>query len=218
MTVAVDADSLHIVNRVTTRPAARFEQPPGSALPAIDCGGDMVVQGAGSFTTMTVGGVPVTGGAVADRTATVRITDDDLSGLPSASQWTVVVTAGGSHLQCSIAASVGDRIEVFGNFMRRGAHYLDWVLLDNTGAINYYASTESGSPGSEGSPSLYPSTAFSYATAAEMFTVAANHISGGQITVALAHQGTGTGNGNIVYAYTVYPWRVRLKNIGPQPS
>lgn len=211
--MTIDGESLDIRNRRADRPAARFAQPAGSSLPAIDCGGDLSVSGA-----LSVAGVPVTGGAVADRTATVRITDDNLTGLPSAAQWTVVLTSSSTPLQCSIKAAAGDRIEVFGNFMRKGSHYLDWVLLDSAGAINRYASTESSSPGTEGSPSLYPSTSFSYATAAEMFTIAANHISAGQVTIALAHQSTDTGNTNVVYAHTTYPWRLRLKNIGPQPA
>jgi hypothetical protein len=35
------------------------------------------------------------------------------------------------------------------------------------------------------------------------------------ITIALAHQGTAAGT---VYAHTVYPWRLRLENVGPEPS
>jgi hypothetical protein len=48
-----------------------------------------------------------------------------------------------------------------------------------------------------------------------MVTVGAGHINNGMITIALAHQGTAAGT---VYAHTVYPWRLRLENVGPEPS
>jgi len=149
------------------------------------------------------------------RTATVRVTDDNLSGLPAAAAWTVAQTSAGTKLQCSIPAAAGDRIKVYGGFMRSGSHFLDWVLLDNTGAIAVYAGTFTSSPLPEGDPDLYPSLSFSYEEMTEMFTVASGHINAGSITVALAHQGTGSG---IVYAHTTYPFRMRLENIGPEPA
>lgn len=154
-------------------------------------------------------------GGVSIRTASVRITDDDLSGLPVAASWVVAVTKPGTPLKCSIAATAGDRIRVCGNFMRAGSHFLDWVLLDSAGAISLYASTGTGTAPTEGSPVLYPSLSFSYATGDELFTVASGHLNAGVATVALAHQGTGSG---VVYAHTTYPWRLRLENIGPEPS
>lgn len=160
-------------------------------------------------------GDPGGGGSTAT-TRRVRITDDNLGGLPSAPSWTVVVTSGGTHLQCAIPAVANDRVELFPNFMRVGSHFTDFVLLDNTGAISQYASTESGTPGPEGSPAYYPSLSQEYVTSADMFTVASNHIDGsGNITIAYAHQGTGAG---IIYAHPFYPWRLRLKNIGPEPA
>ncbi|WP_329424010.1 hypothetical protein [Streptomyces sp. NBC_01268] len=51
---------------------------------------------------------------------------------------------------------------------------------------------------------------------AEFFTVGAGDIDGtGKVTVVLAHQGTNPGK---VYAHTLYPWRLRLENIGPEPA
>jgi hypothetical protein len=149
------------------------------------------------------------------RTARVRITDDNLSGLPSAPSWTIAQTSAGTKLQCSIAATAGDRIKVYGNFMRAGSRFLDWVLLDSAGAIALYAVSGTSSPGAEGNPTMYPSLSFSYVTAAEMFTVGSGHLSGGMATVALADIGTSAAT---VYAHTVYPWRLRLENIGPEPS
>lgn len=155
----------------------------------------------------------VSGGS-AIRTAKVRITDDNLSGLPAASAWTIVQTSGGTLLECAIAAVAGDRIRVCGNFMYVGAHFLDWVLLDSAGVIALYAGSETSSPLAEGNPAMYPSLSFSKMTASEMFTVSSGHINAGQVTIALAHQGTSSGT---VYAHTTYPWRLRLENIGPEP-
>ncbi|MFI8531814.1 hypothetical protein ACIGMX_16430 [Streptomyces aquilus] len=158
------------------------------------------------------------GGGAAITTAKARIVDDDLSGLPAAAQWAVVQTSAGTRLQCSIAASVGDRIRVCPNFLYLGSHYLDWVLLTAGGAIAEYATTETSTAPAEGNPAMYPSTTLSKGPAPEMFTVGSGHISGGNVTVALAHQGLGTGPSNRVYAHTTYPFRMRLENIGPEPS
>jgi hypothetical protein len=150
------------------------------------------------------------------RTATARITDDNLSGLPSAPAWTIVQTSAGTKLQASIAAAAGDRIRVSSAFMRAGSHFLDWALLDSAGVIAQYAGSGSGNPLPEGHPAMYPSLSFSYITGDEMFTVGSAHINGaGKVTIALAHQGTGSGT---VYAHSTYPWRLRLENIGPEPA
>jgi hypothetical protein len=158
---------------------------------------------------------PSGGGGSSIRTARVTVTDDNLSGLPSAAAWTIAQTSAATKLQCSIAAAVDDRIRVVGRFMRAGSHFLDWALLDNTGAIAVYASTDTSSPLSEGDPAEYPSLSFSYDPGPPMFTVSSGHISGGLVTVALVHQGTGSG---VVYAHSTYPWKLRLENIGPEPA
>lgn len=156
------------------------------------------------------------GGGSSIRTASVRVTDDNLGGLPSASSWTIAQTSAGTKLQCSIPAAAGDRIRLAGNFMYVGAHFLDWTLLDSGGAIALYAASGTSSPLAEGNPAMYPSLSFSKMTASDMFTVASGHIDGsGRVTVALAHQGTTSGT---VYAHTTYPWRLRVENIGPEPA
>lgn len=152
------------------------------------------------------------------RTATVRVTDDNLSGLPAAASWTVVQTSNNTKLQCSINAVAGDRIRVYGAFMHIGAHFLDWALLDSGGAIALYATTGTSTAPTEGNPTMYTSNSFLPVTSPDMFTVASGHINAGQVTVALVHQGLGTGSGNIVYAHPTYPWRLRLENIGAEPS
>lgn len=161
-------------------------------------------------------GDPGSGGA-ADRTARIRIIDDNLSGLPAAASWVVAVTSSGTPLQCKIKAVLGDRIELYPNWMREGSHFTDHVILKADGTIWGYASADGGpTPGIEGNPDMYPALNESYVTSADEFTVAAENIDGsGFITIGVAHQGTGAGK---VFAHPVYPWRLRLKNIGPQPA
>lgn len=149
------------------------------------------------------------------RTAIARITDDALVDLPSAPAWAIAATSVGTPLQCSITAVAGDRIRVEGDFMRSGAHFLDWVLLDNAGAIAVYGATRTGTPPAEGVPSMYPSTSFPGTQGAKQFTVSAGHINAGMATIALAHQGTSAGR---VYAHTTYPFEMLLTNIGPEPA
>lgn len=149
------------------------------------------------------------------RTATARITDDALVDLPSAPAWVIAVTSVGTPLQCSITAVAGDRIRVEGDFMRSGAHFLDWVLLDSAGAIAVYGTTRTGTPPAEGAPSMYTSTSFPGVQGAKQFTVSAGHLNAGVAAIALAHQGTSAGR---VYAHPTYPFEMLLTNLGPEPA
>lgn len=158
------------------------------------------------------------GGSTGDRTARIRVIDDNLAGLPAAASYAVVHTSGGTSLKVSVAAAAGDRIEIHERFMRKGSHFLDLVVVDPAEVILYYLTTESGVAPTEGDPALYPSPAFQYATGEPEFIVQPGHISGGLVTVALAHQGPAAGNANIVYAHPTYPFKLRVKNIGPQPA
>lgn len=158
------------------------------------------------------------GGSAGDRTARIRVIDDNLTGLTAAVSYAVVHTSGGTSLKVSIAAVAGDRIEIHERFMRKGSHFLDLVVVNPAEAILYYLTTETAVAPTEGDPALYPSPAFQYATGASEFVVQPGHISGGLVTVALAHQGPAAGNANIVYAHPTYPFRLRVKNIGPQPA
>jgi len=150
--------------------------------------------------------------ASGNRTSEVRITDGAVQDLASAAAWTIATTSVGTQLKCSIPAEVGDRIRVDIGMLYSGTRYLDAVLLDSAGAINLYAGTLTTSPLAEGNPELYPSTSFGKASSGIVFTVAAGHLSGGQATIALANQGTGAGR---VYAFSGYPFRLGLTNIGP---
>lgn len=154
---------------------------------------------------------PPAGGGSPIVTSSVRITDDNLSGIPAAAVWTVVQTSGGTPLQCSVAAAVGDRILVHGLFMRSGSRFLDWNLLDNVGALGRYAASGTSTPLAEGNPTLYPSLSFSYSTGAEMFTIGAGDLNAGFATVALANLGAVAA---VVYAHPLYPFKLLLENIG----
>jgi hypothetical protein len=155
------------------------------------------------------------GGGTTIRSATARITDGAIADLDSAAAWTIATTSVGTPLQCSIAAADGDRIRVEGDFMRNGAHFLDWALLDSAGVPSVYGTTRTSTPPAEGSPSMYPSTSFSYVQGGKQFIVGAGHISAGLVTIALTHQGTSPGR---VFAHTTYPFELMLTNIGPEPA
>ena len=166
---------------------------------------------AATWQTPAAGG----GGGSTLRSALVRVTDDALVDLPTTSTWAVVATSAGTQLKASITAAAGDRVRVEGDFMRAGAHFLDWVILDGTGAIIYYGTTRSSTPPDEGAPSMYPSTSFPGVQGSKQFVVQSGWVSSGTVTVALAHKGTASGK---VYAHTTYPFEMTLTNLGPEPA
>jgi len=155
------------------------------------------------------------GASATIRSLQVRVTDDALVDLPNTSTWAVVQTSGGTQLKGTIVAAAADRLRVEGDFMRVGAHFLDWVILDGTGAIIYYGTTRSSTPPDEGAPSMYPSTSFSGVQGAKQFTAQAGWLSSGAVTIALAHKGTASGK---VYAHPTYPFEMLLTNLGPEPA
>lgn len=169
------------------------------------------------FSAIGTGGLQGPAGAdgAPNRTAEIRISDGAVTDLASAAAWTIAATSVGTQLKCSIPAEAGDRIRVDVGALYSGTRYLDAVLLDSAGAISLYAGTQTTSPLAEGNPELYPSTSFGKASSGILFTVAASHLSGGQATIALANQGTGAGK---VYAYSGYPFRLALTNLGPAPA
>ncbi|MEU3665762.1 GDSL-type esterase/lipase family protein [Streptomyces virginiae] len=159
-------------------------------------------------------GVPGFDGA-GHRTNTVRISDGAVQDLASAASWTIAATSVGTQLKVSILAEPGDRIVLDAGALYSGTRYIDAVLLDSAGAIALYSGTGTSSPLAEGNPEFYPSTSFGKASSGIEFTVTSAHIAGGLATVALANQGTGAGK---IYAYSGYPLRLKLTNIGPQPA
>lgn len=160
----------------------------------------------------------VSGGS--SKTVEVTVIDDDLSGLPGTATWQVVQTTGGTYLQGSIDAVPGDRIELVADFLYLGSHYMDWVAVNKTsGGILYYGTSRSATPPTEGRPGLYPILTASKVSAAPMFTADSNIIgTDGKVTIGLAHIGPANGASNRVYAHPTYPFYMRLKNIGPNPS
>ncbi|MEW1803215.1 SGNH/GDSL hydrolase family protein [Streptomyces virginiae] len=167
------------------------------------------------FTAIGSAIAPASSEVPGQRTAEVRITDGAVQDLATAASWTIAATSVGTQLKCSIPAEAGDRIRVDIGMLYSGTRYLDAVLLDSAGAINLYAGTQTTSPLAEGNPEFYPSTSFGKASSGIQFTVAAGHLAGGLATVALANQGTGAGR---VYAFSGYPFRLTLTNLGPAPA
>jgi hypothetical protein len=195
--------------------------PSNTVVPEIVFGQDSTAGVAGTYARgdHTHGTPPApSGGSTGDRTAKIRVIDDNLTGLTAAASYAVIHTSGGTSLKCPIAAVAGDRLEVSERFMRKGSHFLDLVLVGAAEEILFYGTTESAVAPIEGDPAMYPSPAFQYQTGTSEFVVQPGHIVGGLVTVALAHQGPAAGNANIVYAHPSYPFRLRVKNIGPQPA
>lgn len=182
------------------------EQGPAGATGATGAQGIQGVQG-------IQGPAGVDGGPY--RTAEAKITDGAVQDLATASSWTIAATSVGTQLKCSILAQPNDRIQVHLGMLYSGTRFMDLVLLDSAGAIAQYAASGTSSPLAEGSPEYYPSTSFSRASAGTIFTVTSAHIANGQVTIALANQGTGAGR---VYAFSSYPWRMTLTNLGPAPA
>ncbi|MFJ3201002.1 SGNH/GDSL hydrolase family protein [Streptomyces sp. NPDC086989] len=181
----------------------------GSATGTVAAGDDL------RFTPIGNAASPFPSDVPGFRTAEVRITDGAVQDLASAASWTIAATSVGTQLKCSIPAEPGDRIRADVGMLYSGTRYIDAVLLDSAGAINLYAGTQTTSPLTEGNPEFYPSTSFGKASSSILFTVASGHLSGGQATVAIANQGTGAGK---IYAYSGYPFRLTLTNLGPAPA
>jgi hypothetical protein len=151
------------------------------------------------------------------RIGKITVDDDDLSGLPDAPTWRVVRTSADTPLQCKVLADPGDGVEVFAAFLYMGAHYLDWVLLDASGNIAKFDTTESATPILAGNPGMYPALSLSKHSMPPFFVVDESHIDvNGQVTIGLAHQGSDNGANNRVYAHVDYLFRMRIKNIGPE--
>lgn len=178
--------------------------------------GDVVLDAAGAWWLCTAAGSPGTwtgssgGGGSSLPSVLLRVTDGALADLPSASAWEVVTPSGGTTLKASIAAAAGDRVRVEADFMRSGAHFLEWVILGPADEIIYYGTTRSATPPDEGAPSMYPSTSFPGVQGAKHFIVEAGWLNSGMVTIALAHKGTAAGR---VYAHTTYPFEMLLTNL-----
>jgi len=143
------------------------------------------------------------------------IDDPALTILPTAASWTVVQSLPGTKLQDSFEAQVGDWFEPLGNALigGTGSQWLDWALLDNTGAIDTFAGSTIGTPLPQGNPVIYPSTSFNTITSPPVFKIAARHIDGGgKATLALVHQGSGDRK---IYTHPELPFQLRIRRTRP---
>jgi hypothetical protein len=160
---------------------------------------------------------PAGGGSSVAYSNGIIVTDDPtLAILPTSVAWAVVQSSvSGTKLQDSFPAQVGDWFEPLGNALLggTGGNWLDWALLDNTGAIDTYAGTMTSTPLPQGNPVIYPSTSFNTITSPPVFTIAARHIDGsGNATVALVHQGAGDRK---VYTHPELPFQLRIRRTRP---
>lgn len=156
-----------------------------------------------------------TGGGTTIRAADARITAGNVT-LATSTPW-VIVTSGATPLQCSIAATVGDRIHVSPSFMRTGSgFFLDIAILTSAGAISRYLGSGTSSPLGEGNPAYYPqSGSFPAATGPVQVVVESGEVDGGgNVTLALVYRGSGT---ETVYASSTYPFYMLLTNLGAAP-
>lgn len=150
------------------------------------------------------------GGGTAPTFSRAYVTTGDIA-VPNDAGWTPV-----SGLSLAIPAAVGDDLEVFLNCMLHSGggadNFYDLVVLVG-GSIVRAASTGTASPATEGDPALYPSTnvLFRGSTTSFGFTAVSGDISGGNVTIGLAHKGPGGGTPK-VYASTSYPLRWRIRN------
>jgi len=172
-------------------------------------------QTAGMKWATPTGGSGGSSGAGTGVTTTQTYIEVENVTLPSSGGWTIVTSSPGTGsvpLQAQIAANIGDKVIITASFMRTGTNqFLDWALLA-AGVPDTYAATGTTTPASEGNPGLYPqATNFPGVSGSWQFTVAAQHITGGLVTIALVTKGTGTGT---VYASTTYPMDILLTCLG----
>ena len=113
-----------------------------------------------------------------------------------------------------IAATAGDDItlSINGLLNQTATDFFEMVVLVG-GSIVRYSSTGTGTPSTanEGDPSLYPMSGVTIkaTTAQWSFTTDSGDISGGNVTMALAFKGSGSGK---VFASTNYPFRWSVRN------
>lgn len=148
----------------------------------------------------------------------------ELITLPNTGGWQVVRTSPGTGsvpLQASIAAEVGDRIWADVTAMRTGGGtYMDLAALKADGAaISEYGGSGDATPLPEGDPEFYPDIGtLPSATGTVEFVVQAEQIDAdGMVTIAQVCAGAGGGT-ETLYASSTYPWRLLIRNAGPQPG
>lgn len=216
------AATLYVPKSTVTTKGDLYVATGAGTLTRVGVGTDGQVFTADSTKTAGVAWATATGGSGSSSGTTVTtveqyLTPGDVT-LPSTSgAWQIVKSGGTVPLQAQIAAAAGDKVSISASFMRSSSgQFLDLALLDSSGVPNLYASSGTTTPATEGLPSYYPQASSFPGVGGEwQFTIAAGHISGGLVTLALVTKGTGTGT---VYASTNYPASILLKNTSNSAS
>lgn len=137
------------------------------------------------------------------------ITTGDFTSTNVGATWTQV-----TGLTASISAAVGDYVMFIPSMMvdPTGATFLDVAVKVGASFVRY-ASSGTGTPATEGDPSLYgDNTYLGGGNGCFDFVVESGDLSGGTLTFAIVYRGTGTTT--IVYASANYPFRWRAINYG----
>jgi hypothetical protein len=216
------AAALYVAKSLATTKGDVFVATGSGTLARVGVGTDGQVFTADSTKSAGVAWATATAGSGGSSGTTVTtveqyLTPGDVT-LPNTSgAWQIVKSGGTVPLQAQIAAAAGDKVSISASFMRSSSgQFLDLALLDSSGVPNLYASSGTTTPATEGLPSYYPQASSFPGVGGEWeFTVAAGHISGGLVTLALVTKGTGTGT---VYASTNYPASILLTNTSNSAS
>lgn len=152
------------------------------------------------------------GGGSAATISRAYVTSGDLVASADAA-WTLI--SGGPTL--TLAAVAGDKIEAWAAYLidRNGSRSDFWELcVVVSGSIVRFASTGTSTPsgGGEGDPAQYTDSSgdrYTGVTVPIGFTAVSGDISGGVVTLALAHKGGGAGK---IYASSSYPFRWQMRN------
>lgn len=148
------------------------------------------------------GGTPIT--ITVGRIVSGNVTPQDTSGA-------VQLLTGGPTF--SVAAAVGDRLEVDTNYLteRRDTAYYDLVVIVGGAAVRYQT-TGTGTATVEGDPGMYPQQpAYQGHPGSWAFTVESGDRSGGNVTFGFAVKAAGVG---VLFANTAFPIRYTVKNYG----
>lgn len=153
-------------------------------------------------TTMTVVKTTITSGNVA---------------LPNTSGvWEIV-----AGIELSVAAAVGDYVELAGAFLMNltgGDQFLDFVVVVGSAVVRYATTDTASRPASDdGLPDLYHTTTFPRTGGWWGFEVTEDDLDGAVVRFGMATKGPG-GAPRTLYASAAYPLRLRAVNYGPTLS
>jgi hypothetical protein len=161
-------------------------------------------------TTAYVETAVAAGGGGGGSTLVVRrgsITSGNLT-LASSGAW-AAVSGGPSFV---LPAAVGDYVEfsLVSALFNLNVNFLE-LAVSSGGSLVRYLGTGGATPATEGAPPFYGDQSFERAGPVFEFVVEAGDLSGGNVTVVFATQGSG---GGTIYASTDYPLKWRAMNHG----